>query len=571
MTEHVVEAAGLSARFRDADGTGPLDLSVAAGERMLVLGPSGCGKSTLLRLLQGAIPQAIHAKAAGEVRIVGRDVRSHPIADLADVVGVVAQDPATGVCLPDVEDEVAFPLENLGVDPGGIPARVTRALTMVGADHLRGRDTTTLSGGEAQRVALAAATVTGPRVLLLDEPTAMLDAEGIASVRAALDEAGRESGAACILVEHRLDEFVEAGDGDLAERWLVLGRDGAPVFDGRPDEISAAVARSLLAEGCWLPFEIELLALTGAPTTVDDADLVDRLTALIEAVPGSYAVSGVGPDPSRSAPTLRAAGIDVVPGGARSAPVLRDVSLELRGGEVVALLGANGGGKSSLLHVLAGVAVPRAGTIDGPRPGLVFQNPEHQFGARTVHDEVALGLPAGSERRATAMLEQFDLTELSVRNPYTLSGGQKRRLSLAAMLVHDRPFLLADEPAFGLDRHAAIATMRALEDAARAGRGILFSSHDLRAVCTYADRVIVIADGGVAADVTPEELLRSFDLLDRARLRPSRLLRRLAAQDGCAVRTVLRTLDDLALSAVAEHTSAAHGVSRLAELGEAGA
>lgn len=545
-TDRVVEASGLSARFRDAGGAGPLDLSVAAGERVLVLGPSGCGKSTLLRLLQGAIPQAVHAEVTGDVRIAGRDVRRHPIADLADVLGVVAQDPATGVCLPDVEDEVAFPLENLGVDPAGIPALIDHALAIVGAESLRGRDTTTLSGGEAQRVALAAAIVTRPEVLLLDEPTAMLDADGMSSVRAALDEVARGSGAACILVEHRLDEFAEAGDGGLPERWLVLGRDGTPVFDGRPEEIGAPVARKLLAEGCWLPLELELLALTGTVLTGDDADLVDWLTALTESVPEPEAVS------RRSPAILRAVGVDVAPGRVRAAPVLRDVSLELRGGEVIALVGANGVGKSSLLHALAGIAAPSAGTIDGPRPGLVFQNPEHQFGARTVHDEVALGLPTGSEHRVVAMLERFGLTEFAARSPHTLSGGQKRRLSLAAMLVHDRPFLLADEPAFGLDRRAAITTMRALEDAARAGRGILFSSHDLRAVCAYADRVIVIAGGGIAGEATPDELLRSPDLLGRARLRPSRLLRRLAADRGCAVRTVLRALDDLALSAAFE-------------------
>lgn len=564
MTERVVEAMRLSARFRGGGGVGPVDLSIAAGERMLVLGPSGCGKSTLLRLLQGAIPQVIHAETAGEVRVAGRDVRQHPLADSADVLGVVSQDPSTGVCLLDVEDEVAFPLENLGVDPAEILGRLAQALAVVGAGGLRGRDTTTLSGGESQRVALAAATVTRPEVLLLDEPTAMLDAIGIRAVRAALDDAARESGAACVLVEHRVDEFAEAGDGRLPERWLVLGRDGMPMYDGPPEEIGASVARRLLAAGCWLPLELEMLALTGDDLIADgdsttggdrlsEGALAERVIAITE--PARETGAGaprVSADPQRAAPVLRARGIDVAPGGSRATPVLRDVSLELRGGEVVALVGANGGGKSSLLHVIAGVTAPLTGAVDGPRPGLVFQNPEHQFGARTVRDEVELGLPAASGERVEAMLERFGLTELSDRNPYTLSGGQKRRLSLAAMLVHDRPFLLADEPAFGLDRHAAIETMRALADAACAGRGILFSGHDLRAVCTYADRVIVLADGQVAADVTPDELLRSPDLLARARLRPSRLLRALAADDDCRVRVVLRALDDLALGAGTE-------------------
>ncbi|WP_300267387.1 ATP-binding cassette domain-containing protein [Microbacterium sp.] len=572
MTNALVDARGISARFLDGSGVGPLDVTIAPGERILVLGPSGCGKSTLLRLLQGAIPQAVRAETTGGVKVAGRDVQTQPLARQADVVGVVAQDPATGVCLPDVEDEVAFPLENLAVDPVVIPREVGLALAGVGAGALRGRDTSTLSGGETQRIALAAATVTRPLLLLLDEPTAMLDADGITAVRRVLDELGRADDVASVLVEHRLDEFGDAradiaptGDAatdaaiaaGLPERWLVLDRGGRVLFDGRAADMSVQVARTLLAQGCWLPLERELFAVTGIPGGLDDDRVAAYVRELADAEPTAPVIDPMHRADSQPE-TLAARAVDVVPGGAprRSAatPVLRGVTLELRTGEVVALVGANGGGKSSLLHCLAGVARAGAGEIEGPRAGLVFQNPEHQFSAHTVREEVAIGLPRDSRDRVEWMLQRFGLADLADRNPHTLSGGQKRRLSLAAMLIHERPFLLADEPGFGLDRHSAIVAMRALRDAARAGRGILFSSHDLRAVATYADRVLVIADGGIAADTTPGQLLRDDDLLERAGLHPPRLLRWLAPRTpgDDALRTVLARLDEHAFAGASE-------------------
>lgn len=552
VPQPVVRAEQLSARFPGGGGVGPLDLEVAAGESILVLGPSGCGKSTLLRLLQGAIPRVLPAATTGIARVAGRDAMTSPAAGLADVLGVVAQDPATGVCLPDVEDEIAFPLENLGVDPAVIGGRVDGALARTGALGLRGRDTSSLSGGEAQRIALAAATVAHPQVLLLDEPTAMLDADGMQAVRSALDELRHTTDAACILVEHRLDEFGDtdsdaAGTG-LPARWLVLGQDGAPLFDGDPDDLDAALARRLVAEGCWLPLEIELLALTGIRGGLGDDRILARVREVAVRKATAHAVSA-------ASAVLTARGLAVAPASSpRTVPVLRDVDVTLRTGEIVALVGANGGGKSTLLHALAGVASPHAGAVAGPRPGLVFQNPEHQFSAHTVRDEIGYGLGADAAGRIDEMLDRFDLHALADRNPYTLSGGQKRRLSLAAMLVHDRPFLLADEPGFGLDRRSALIAMRALRDAARDGRGVLFSSHDLRAVATYADRVVVIADGGVAAVTTPVRMLRDPQLLRKARLHPPRLLRELVARglDDDELRAVLVGLDDIAQAARTE-------------------
>jgi energy-coupling factor transport system ATP-binding protein len=228
--------------------------------------------------------------------------------------------------------------------------------------------------------------------------------------------------------------------------------------------------------------------------------------------------------------------------------LLSAVDLDVRAGEVVAVLGANGVGKTSLLLTLAGLLTPAAGTVTGPRPGLVFQNPEHQFVAQTVRAEIAHGLhPDEAAAEVARQLSAHRLEDLADQHPFRLSGGEKRRVSLAAMLAHSRPCLLVDEPTLGLDRHDTVATIRALRRAADLGRGVVFSSHDLRTVVTLADRVVALAGGGVVADGVPADVLRQGEVLAEAQLVLPPLVAWLLdrfGDDGSAVRRVLERLDD---------------------------
>ncbi|QZN86566.1 ABC transporter ATP-binding protein [Cellulomonas sp. C5510] len=564
----VLDVSGLEAVLDGGAGVGPVDLRLAPGEQVLVLGPSGAGKSTLLRCLHGAVPHAVPAHVEGGVLVAGRAVAEHGVAALADVVGVLAQDPETGVCLADVTDEVAFPLENLGTPPDVIGPAVAAALGAAGAGALAGRRTDALSGGELQRVALAAAVVAGPRLLLLDEPTSMLDADGVAAVRDALAVTRAATGAACVLVEHRLDALAgDAGVAGLPGRWVVLSADGRVTHDGPAARVAREAGPELLARGCWLPEDVEIATVLGG--AVGGPGQRDRVLALAAAAPpgpvtaprGEVLLAARGLAAGRGGPAPRH--------GRRSRrgpvpePVLRDVDLELRAGEVVALVGANGAGKSTLLACLAGLLPPLAGVVDGARAGLVAQNPEHQIAARTVRAEVAVGLPPGpaTDARVAEALERFGLTALADRDPHRLSGGEQRRLSLAAMLVHDRGVLLADEPTFGLDRHGTAAVLGALAQTARAGRAVLLSCHDLRAVASCADRVLVLAGGRLVADVDPLTLLRDPRLLDAARLRPSRLLRWLAeaADDAGRLRDALAALDARGVTTAGAATTVAAG------------
>lgn len=561
----LVELDSLEAVFDSGDGVGPVDLRLRPGEDLLVMGPSGSGKSTLLRLLHGAVPHAVHAHVTGTARVAGRDLADTPVASMADAVGVLAQDPHTGVCMQTVAEDVAFALESQTVGREAIGPRVDGALARAGAGHLRDRGTGELSGGELQRVQLAAAIVTDPALLLLDEPTAMLDGAGIRAFREAIaalraargtrDPDGRNhSGrASIVLVEHRVDELAgPAGLEALPDRWLVLARDGRILHDGNPRHLTADALRQLAGAGCWLPLGLELRALLRDPAT-DDAHPVDVATPATRRA--LLALAGPVPEETRppracSRLVLAARGLSVRRGPRQ---VLSGLDLELRAGELVALVGANGSGKSTLLEALTGLRRPSAGTVRGDRPGMVFQNPEHQFAALTVREEIAVGLPPGNEDRVHTLLAHFGLVEHADQAPHRLSGGQKRRLSLAAMLAHDRPALLADEPTFGLDRHTQTRALRSLEDAAQDGRAVLFSCHDLRAIASCAQRVLVLADGHLLADLPPIDLLRDRDLLARAGLHPPALLTALVEEigpgpeAGVRLRAILHALEDRAL------------------------
>lgn len=492
-----------------------VDLDVGPGEHVLLLGGSGGGKSTLLRVLAGVVPRVVDADVTGTVEVAGRSL---PADDADPTTGYLTQDPADQLVLPTVRDEVAFGLENRAVPPGEIPARVEAVLRAVGAAHLVGRRTADLSGGEAQRVAIAATLVTAPDVLLLDEPTALLDpvaARAVAGVVAATRTPDRSS----VLVEHRLGELP-----DLPGRTVVLDDGGRVVADGPTTHVLAGQAARLAGLGLALPLPVELRAAG-----------VGSLDAL---------VAGGRPDGDggRPAPVvLRARDVRVRRDGR---DVLHGVDLDVRAGRVTAVVGPNGAGKSTLLLALAGL-LRATGTVRGGTVGAVFQRPEHQLLARTVHDEIAWG-PRRARRAdvaavVAAALGRYALDGLAEHDPFRLSGGQQRRLSLAAAAACGHDVLLADEPTFGQDRRTTQACTDALRALADEGRGVVVVTHDLRLVAELADDVVVLRDGRVLGGGPTQHVLTDDRLLaDAGLVLPPVVVA--ARTTGRPVRTVLAAL-----------------------------
>lgn len=528
---------------------------IKAGEQWMVLGPSGAGKSTILHLLIGLMPHVITVNVTGEVKTFGRSNLGLSICDIANHVGWLNQDPFTSVCLPIVEQEVAMGLENKAVAAEEIENRVIKALSAVGLLHLRYRQTTSLSGGECQRIALAAIIAGQSRLILYDEPTAMLDPSAIAHVRSILRQSFEDKTKSVVLVEHRLDELAgEEGLNCLPSHTLVLSEEGRVLGSGQTKETLIANAASFHQNGIWLPLELELLAHTGHlggfesqgnrhyldKLAYTQPDSLNDLTLAIDA-PSSIAHASAPRPPVLSVNNLtvirsgEATSHAYVNHAMTSEPqmcatnkqnekntqtvIFDGLTFSIYQGERVAVLGNNGAGKSTLLMALAGLLANQKeillkGDIHSQSVGMIFQNPEYQFLANTVIDEVSYGIPPSKGAVIDETLRQFRLAHLASQNPYKLSGGEKRRLSLAAMSLHDRSILLADEPTFGLDRRDTFMIMNELCKLSKFGKTLLFSSHDLRLIATYATRIFVLKNGKIMADGSPYDILGNELLCD---------------------------------------------------------
>jgi energy-coupling factor transport system ATP-binding protein len=426
------------------------------------------------------VPHEIPGQWLGRLEVGGLDSVAVPRVELAARVGMVFQDPSSQVVMDRVEDDVAFGLENRAWPRELMWARVPEVLSDVGLGALARRRTGHLSGGELQRLALASALAPRPGILVLDEPTANLDPWGAAVFFDRLREIRAEGTATIVLIEHRADDAWA-----LADRVLALGSDGSPVDFGPPSRVLARSAERLRAEGVWLPGD-RLLTAPQVGSAILGPLLVDARNV------------SFGYDPRL--------------------PVVRHVELNLAAGERVALAGPNGSGKSTLGRLLVGLLRPtsgrvRLGGIDparlaagelARRAGYVFQNPEHQFLAARVADEVFLGLRPHERYSAPEVMASLGLPleSFADRSPYSLSGGEQRRLSLACILVRRPSLLVLDEPTFGQDRHGYEGLLAILRDRVAAGTCLVAATHDERFVRDVAGRRIALDNGRVVADET---------------------------------------------------------------------
>lgn len=522
---------------------------IEPGEVVLLLGPSGSGKSTLALALNGLIPHDIPAELTGRVTVGGLSTHDTPVARLSTQVAMVFQDPDAQLVTGTLLDEVAFGPENLRLPVDEVLRRAEDSLRRVGLWERRHENPDRLSGGGRQRLAIAAALAMGSPLLVLDEPTANLDPRGIEEVYATLAELVAAGDRAILLIEHNLDAAVP-----LIDRVVVLDAGGAVVADGGVDDVLRSRADELHELGVWLPTcTLAALRLRAAGYRMDPLPLTPiELREALQTQPAP--ASAASPDPATHRPRdTRPPIVEVRSLTLRRGrtPVLHDVSLSVAAGSFVAIVGANGAGKTSLLQAISGVVVPPRGTVTvagvdvaradartlPSRIGFVFQNPEHQFIAHTVSDEIAHGLRrqqlADDEvrRRTDDLLARFGLTERAGAHPFLLSGGQKRRLSVGTALVAGAPVLALDEPTFGQDRARADELLALLAELNAAGTTVLVVTHDMQLVTEYADHVVVVHEGRVAASGPTSEVFADAALVERAGLRVPPLRRALAHLD----------------------------------------
>ena len=464
-----------------------IDLSIDEGELCLVIGPTGSGKSTLLGTLNGLVPHFTGGHLAGRVVVAGRDTSEHKPRDMAETVGYVGQDPLAGFVTDTVEEELAYAMEQLGLAPDVMRKRVEETLDLLGIAELRGRPLRTLSGGQQQRVAIGSVLTAHPRVLVLDEPTSALDPTAAEDVLAAITRLVHDLGVTVVVAEHRLERVVHHCD-----RVVLLPGDGTAIA-GAPADV--------LLQTPLAPPVVQLArSQAWAPVPLSVRDARRRATSLRDALESRPAPARGRELATGGSPALRARDVTVVYG---TTIAVRQVDLDLHRGEVMALMGRNGSGKSSLLWAIQGSGPRLTGTVDGPtRVGMVPQAPADLLYLPTVAAECAqadadMGAPPGSCR---ALLDRLDVGVPPEAHPRDLSEGQRLALVVALQLTDAPEVLLLDEPTRGLDPTAKERFSAIVADLARAGHAIVIATHDVELVAGVADRVVVLAEGEVVAD-----------------------------------------------------------------------
>lgn len=497
-----------------------LDLQIPEGEFCLVIGGTGSGKSTLLQLVNGLAPHFTGGLLSGTVTVAGLDTRHHPPRELAGIVGVVGQDPLAGFVTDTVEEELAYSMEQQGLPDAVMRTRVEEIVDLLSLADLRARHLHELSGGQQQRVAIGSVLTSHPAILVLDEPTSALDPTAAEEVLAMILRLVHDLGTTVLLAEHRLERVIQYADSIIALQPGGGARYGKPAeILSTTSDVPPIIELARLADWDPLPLSVRDARKHAAPLRADlaSADLARQ---------------------TRPAGRSKAAG--KVRAQARRLRVdygqvtaLDGIDLLLRAGEVTVVMGRNGSGKSSLLWALQGSGMRSGGTVsvsgaDGNlldpahlppsearrRVALVPQTPADLLYLGTVEAECAesdrTGVAKGrmtTARTTAELLEQLSPGIAPERHPRDLSEGQRLALTLAIQLAVSPEILLLDEPTRGLDYTAKRRLSRLLGEQADAGVSVLLSSHDVEFAACIADRVIVLADGGIVADGPAIEVL----------------------------------------------------------------
>ena len=513
-TEFPLVIENLSFRYRDREGAAIHDISFNArrGEILLIAGASGCGKTTLIRCINGLIPRSYKGEAQGRISVFGEETKGWTLSRISQKIGTVLQDPERQILGTKVLNEVAFGLENLGLPREEIFQRVDEALAFLKISHLRDRETFNLSGGEKQKVALAGVLAMRPSILLLDEPLASLDP---ASAQDTLDTVRllADQGMTVLMVEHRVEDVLRI----RPDRVLFLS-------EGRIRYLGEV-------EGLYKQVNYKEVKLP--------AERIMEFAKFAPVPPGMKVLPSAAGGEKETLVKFE----DVAFGYDADREVLHGINLEIKRGDVIAGLGANGAGKTTFVKHAIGLLKPRSGRVlvDGRDTreasvaqiagtlGYVFQSPSHMLFAPTVHDELAFGptnLKHPKDQIAKEVKEALRTVNLSDKEqdpPLALSFGQQKRVSIAAILAMRSRILVMDEPTAGQDYQNYMNFMDAILQMP-GFEAILFITHDVDLAVIYANRVLMVADGRLVADGAPQDVLRDFERLKSNRLVPTSLL-----------------------------------------------
>lgn len=482
-----------------------LSFEVPEGEFVLVMGDTGAGKSTLLKLMNGLVPHHTGGIFSGTITVDGRDTALHKPRDLVDVIAIVGQNPALGFVTDTVEEELVFGMESLGVAPEVMRKRVEDMLDLLALTPLRQRKLSSLSGGEAQRVAIASVLTMNPKILLLDEPTSALDPIAAEEVLATLSRLVHDLGITVVIAEHKLERVLQFVDR------VIYVRNEKDVAVGFPSEI--------LKDSALAPPIVHLsraFASAEVPLTVRDA----------RRQLGDFAHS-LSPLPREQTPSSTLALLNIVNASVKygTSVALKNVSLTIRSGEIVAIMGRNGAGKSTLLSSMVGLRNLERGSVNlcgvDPRTlkgkelitkvGFIPQEAGDLLYAQSVEEELRHSdhdnlVTSGTTARLLARL----LPDIDTHvHPRDLSEGERLALVLAIVLANNPPLLILDEPTRGLDYGAKSRLVSAIRESMDSHSAVILASHDVELVAEIATRVVVLADGEIVADGPVGEILTS--------------------------------------------------------------
>lgn len=497
-----------------------VSLDIVDGEFVLITGSSGCGKSSLCRCLNGLIPHYYGGEIAGFVEVNGYDVMKHSTKKMAVVVGMVFQDPENQLVSTDVEHEIAFGLENLAFPRSVMAKRVEESLDALGISGLRSKQVNELSGGEKQKVAIASVLALHPSVLVLDEPTSELDPKGAEEVLSIVQRLNDELGITVVLVEHRLDRVIH-----FVDRMIVMNT-GKIVADDSPRKV---LSNGRISEaGIGIPPIVKMVQslhdknidISEIPLTVKEGRAL--LGSVFSHVSGSKL-----PIDSKSKGNRIIEMEKVWYAYPHGPTALKDISMNISEGEMVAIMGRNASGKTTLVKHINGLLKPTKGRVEvngidtksatvaelSKQVGFIFQNPNDHIFADTVENEVAfISRNRGLDREEIAQrvdqtLSLFGLTEYKQQYPRSLSGGERQRVALASVVVARPKVLILDEPTRGMEYRLKSELMNFLHTYCQEGNAVILVTHDVETVAEYGDRVVLLSEGRIIVDGNKRDVL----------------------------------------------------------------